>query len=104
MMDTQQMEQVLIHIIKNAIEAIGKNGIIEIDILNNPLRLLIKDNGPGIAPEITNKLFSPFYSTKTEGQGIGLTLTREILLNHGFDFSLSSSKERGWTTFEIVFS
>jgi two-component system nitrogen regulation sensor histidine kinase NtrY len=46
------------------------------------------------------QLFNPFFSTKRDGQGIGLTLTREILINHGFAFSLETGVD-GWTEFTI---
>lgn len=98
--DLQQMEQVLINIIKNAIEAIDGQGVIQLELHEHPRILRIMDNGMGIPPEKAEQLFSPFYSTKTEGQGIGLTLSREVLLNHGFEFSLKTQDD-GWTVFEI---
>ncbi|WP_316829934.1 sensor histidine kinase [Pedobacter aquatilis] len=86
--DVEQMEQALINIIKNSIEAIERNGIIKIELNSSKHELNISDNGKGISEENAEQLFSPFFSTKKDGQGIGLTLVREILLNHGFDFSL----------------
>ena len=88
--DAGQIEQALINIVKNAIEAIDINGIIhlELDIVKH--KLTITDSGKGISEENAEQLFSPFYSTKKDGQGIGLTLVREILLNHGFEFSLKT--------------
>ncbi len=99
MADAQQLEQALINIVKNAIEAISQEGIIKITL--NPLKhqLMIVDNGKGIAKADAEQLFSPFFSTKRDGQGIGLTLVREILLNHGFEFSLVS--EGGVTMFRV---
>ncbi len=98
--DAQQLEQALINIVKNAIEAIDKIGIITFTL--NPItqQLTISDNGRGIAKADSEQLFSPFFSTKKDGQGIGLTLVREILLNHGFEFSLITAK--GQTQFNIV--
>lgn len=98
--DVLQMEQVLINVIKNAIEAIEIDGCIKITLKKNTGTICVMDNGIGIEPNQMEHLFSPFYSTKTEGQGIGLTLTREVLINHGFDFSLQSNTD-GWTVFEI---
>jgi two-component system, NtrC family, nitrogen regulation sensor histidine kinase NtrY len=101
--DVQQIEQVLINVIKNAIEAIGENGTIKFIFTRNPDVLIIQDTGKGIPAEVKSQLFfSPFYTNKKEGQGIGLTLCKEILLNHGFDFSLDSGKE-GLTEFRIRF-
>jgi two-component system, NtrC family, nitrogen regulation sensor histidine kinase NtrY len=100
--DFNLMEQVLINIIKNAIEAIGKDGEITFRTTSNPLQLCIEDTGRGISKGIENQLFTPFFTTKAYGQGVGLTLIREILSAHGFDFALyteGSSK----TVFRIRF-
>jgi nitrogen-specific signal transduction histidine kinase len=61
----------------------------------------VRNNGAPIPADVQGKLFSPFFSTKTEGQGIGLTLTKEILINHRFSFSLKTETD-GWTVFEIL--
>ncbi len=100
MFDPQQLELVLINIIKNAIEAIADEGIITIKTTTNPVVLTIANNGEVIPPEIQKKLFEPFYTTKRTGQGIGLTLIREILINHKAGFSLKTS-EKGMTEFRI---
>lgn len=98
--DRQQMEQVLINVLKNAIEAIPEQGTIRLVLDRN--QLLIQDNGEGLTAAQADQLFSPFYSTKTKGQGIGLTISREILLLHGFSFSLRPAPP-GWTCFTIKF-
>jgi nitrogen fixation/metabolism regulation signal transduction histidine kinase len=101
--DIYQLEQVLVNILKNAIEAIeDPNGRIEIKLNKTPMSLSIRNNGAPIPKEKEQEIFSPFFSTKKEGQGIGLTLTREILMNHGASFSLTS-REDGWTYFDIGF-
>ncbi|MEN0048765.1 MAG: ATP-binding protein [Bacteroidota bacterium] len=100
--DLYQLEQVLLNILKNAIESIEEKGSIQIILEEQSRRLQIRDNGKGIAPEVADQLFTPFFSTKTTGQGVGLTLIREILTQHKFPFSLQT-KEDGWTVFEIVF-
>ncbi len=99
--DVYQLEQVLLNILKNAFEAIKDEGIVEIQLTASPARLVIRNNGKPIPKEKEALLFSPFFSTKKDGQGIGLTLTREILLNHNAQFSLQS-REDGWTYFEIT--
>jgi two-component system, NtrC family, nitrogen regulation sensor histidine kinase NtrY len=102
--DLGQIEQVLINIIKNAIEAASKpEGQIHIVLSQNPKQLSVRDNGHGIAQNIEDKLFTPFFTTKNGGQGIGLTLARDILTNHGFPFELKT-EEGGWTCFSILFS
>jgi nitrogen fixation/metabolism regulation signal transduction histidine kinase len=102
--DALQLERVLINIFKNALEAIGEEGEITVRLSLRRGRpvLVISDTGEGFTAETREHLFSPFYSTKKEGQGIGLTLIREILLHHGFDFSLERS-EAGFTEFTILF-
>ncbi len=101
--DEQQIEQVLLNILKNAMEAIEQQGNIKIILTPKPITLSIWDNGCGIAAADQEKIFTtPFFSTKTEGQGVGLMLVREILLNHNARFSLRSF-ENGWTVFEIIF-
>ncbi len=100
--DAGQLEQVLINIIKNAIEAIPDKGTVCIKTTAFPKTLEIADNGTGISKAQEDKLFSPFFSTKNGGQGIGLTLAREILTAHGFTFSLKTGAD-GWTVFRVGF-
>lgn len=99
--DYQQMEQVFINILKNAIEAVNHAGRIRIQAFSTAQTISIGNTGPGISNEVSRKLFSPFFSTTKNGQGIGLMLTREILYNHNFKFTLKSNS--GWTDFRIVF-
>ncbi len=100
--DVQQLEQVLINIVKNAIEAIEQEGLIRFSTTADPKTLAIADNGKGIPKALASQLFSPFFTNKNGGQGIGLTLVREILLSHGFGFSLQTEAD-GWTVFRIGF-
>ena len=100
--DGQQMEQVLINIVKNSIEAIEEHGTVSFQTDPVARKLVITDSGKGIPPEISGQLFSPFFSTKRNGQGIGLTLIKEVLLNHGFELSLQTIAP-GQTEFVIEF-
>lgn len=100
--DGIQFEQVLVNIIKNAYESIGTNGEIRITTHTSPVSITIEDNGPGISQEAREKLFTPFFSTKATGQGIGLMFVRDVLINHKCRFNLNS--ENGWTKFEILFT
>lgn len=102
--DTVQFEQVLVNLVKNAVESIGSEGCVSIVTEAEPPTLIIADNGAGISREAVGKLFSPFFSTKKSGQGIGLTLTAEILRGHGFDFSLATSPTDSLTRFTIKLS
>jgi two-component system nitrogen regulation sensor histidine kinase NtrY len=102
--DVQQLEQVLINVVKNALEATDPGGWVKVKTSASPVvKLCIQDNGKPITPEVQEKLFSPFFSTKVNGQGIGLTMVREILLQHGFRFSLQTGQDR-LTTFAIDFT
>ena len=98
--DAGQMEQVLVNVIKNAIEACEAGQ--EVELRLSPQQLSVRDNGTPISPLEAAQLFNPFFSSKPDGQGIGLTLTREILLNHGFSFSLKTNDD-GWTEFLVKF-
>jgi nitrogen fixation/metabolism regulation signal transduction histidine kinase len=105
--DPVQLEQVLVNVVKNAVEAIqatGKPG--EIVVHGNrqgrSSLLSVADSGPGLTPEVQAQLFTPFYTTRENGQGIGLTMVQEILLAHGFDFSLEN-RDGGGAEFAIVF-
>lgn len=100
--DVPQIEQVLVNILKNALEAIDQDGVITLIIDPKEKQLIIRDTGKGIPKEMEPLLFTPFYSTKRTGQGIGLTLIRDILRNHNFAFSLQTI-EVGRTEFVINF-
>jgi len=99
--DKLQMEQVLVNIVKNAQEAIGSNGIIQLITSQKPPQLRIRNNGKSILKEEQAQIFTPFYSTKKNGQGIGLMLIREVLSQHQFDFSLGTGADN-WTEFTIT--
>ena len=101
-LDSVLFQQVLINIVKNAVESIGEDGTIFIRTTATPPSLEIADTGKGIAKEDEAKLFTPFFSTKPNGQGIGLLLIREVLTKHHCTFSLRTDAE-GITRFRIVF-
>jgi two-component system, NtrC family, nitrogen regulation sensor histidine kinase NtrY len=100
--DQVQMEQVVVNILKNGMEAIQQNGTIEVQTTAEPPSLFIRNNGEPISEETRLKLFTPFFSTKKHGQGVGLTLIREVLSNHGFTYELETL-ENGWTEFRVGF-
>ncbi|MEM7049045.1 MAG: ATP-binding protein [Acidobacteriota bacterium] len=94
-LDREQIEQVLINIVKNAIEAIGRDGTLEIHLRvdRQLVELQVFDDGCGLDPGIQSQLFSPFFSTKEQGQGLGLTLAKEVLRKHGFEFGLEPAQD-----------
>lgn len=101
-LDSVLFEQVLINIVKNAVESIGTGGEVSITTYSNPPSIVIADNGPGISSQAVEKLFSPFFSTKENGQGIGLMFISEALHKHGCRFSLETCDD-GITRFSIFF-
>ena len=101
--DVAQIEQVIVNALRNAAQSIGTDGQIELITTSEPPGLIIADNGPGIKPEYAEEVFTPFFSTKPEGQGIGLTLSREILEAHGASYQLRTEGD-GWTRYRITFA
>lgn len=104
--DPAQLEQAILNVVKNAVEAVAGSGAGTIAIKaaskTGPTVLTIEDSGTGLTPEAQANLFTPFFSTKPHGQGIGLTLVGEILAGHGFGYALERT-DRGTTAFRITF-
>ena len=100
--DTTLFEQVLVNIIKNSVESIGSDGEISITTCSSPASIIIADNGKGISKDVEQQLFSPFFTTKSGGQGIGLIFIREVLGNHGCRYSLRTDSDN-LTRFTIFF-
>ena len=103
MIDATQIERVISNALKNAIESIVGDGQIIIRSNFSPAEFSIIDNGPGLTKSAKEKMFTPFYSTKASGQGIGLMLCREILDNHGAKLDLYTDDEDGLTRFVVSF-
>ena len=99
-LDRNQIEQVLVNVLKNAMESIGEDGPHRLRLDRDSLA--IRDSGPGIPEEVRALLFTPFFSTKRNGRGLGLTLVQEILSAHGFAFSLGAG-EGGGAEFRVGF-
>lgn len=101
--DYNRMKQVLINILKNSAEALSNNGKIDIKsyIENNKLITIIKDNGHGMDKETIDNLFTPFYSKKSFGTGLGLCLSKEIIELHNGTIKYTS-KLNLYTEVKIV--
>lgn len=104
--DYELLVQVLVNIVKNSVESIigsnqSGNGKVRITVADNVLT--VTDNGGGISPEKSSRIFTPFFTDKPHGQGIGLMLVREVLTAHGARFSLETSCEDGLTRFTVKF-
>lgn len=118
--DASQIHQVLINLCTNAAHAMaGRDGLLEVWVdkvdFDRPTaetlgglepggysRISVRDNGPGIPPEVLNRIFDPFFTTKArgEGTGMGLAVAHGIVRNHGGTMVVSSEVGRG-TTFEV---
>ena len=105
--DNSLLEQVLINLIVNAIEAVKDRPnprIVLTGFLANNRKTVIKvaDNGGGIPPELLDKIFIPFFSTKKSGSGIGLSLCKQIMMLHKGNIQVQSVEEQG-TAFMLQF-
>lgn len=102
--DIALIQQVIVNVVKNAVESIDGEGLVEITTggKDGGVWLEISNNGSPISEEVSRKLFSPFFTTKKEGRGLGLTLIGEILKRHKANFSLRTGYDR-ITRFHIDF-
>ncbi len=98
--DREQIEQVLTNVIKNARESIGTGGIIQLYADPQTGSWGVADNGPGIPDDKKDQLFKLFYGSKKNGRGVGLTLSREVLMQRGFPFRPATDAD-GFTRFEV---
>lgn len=86
--DKVQVQQVILNLIRNAIDAMGEASRRELRIVTRPAedhlaQVTVSDTGPGISPEIADQLFQPFITTKRDGMGVGLSISRTIVEAHG---------------------
>jgi nitrogen fixation/metabolism regulation signal transduction histidine kinase len=104
--DRAQIEQVMINLIKNACEAVANqpNPQVTVEIgynENHRPTIKVTDNGEGILPEVVENIFTPFFTTKTNGSGIGLSICRQIVQLHGGSISVQSEVDKG-SCFRVV--
>lgn len=102
MIDRVLMEQVMINLVKNAVESIGSGGDIVISVSDSPAGICVTDNGAGIDKATQQKIFTPFFSSKADGRGLGLLFISEVLTRHDCTFSLRTGSD-GLTRFSIKF-
>jgi signal transduction histidine kinase len=103
--DKQQLEQVIINLISNCLYALKEatNPTITVNVSadTNRVHLTVSDNGIGISQKIKNNIFVPYFTTRKDGSGIGLTLTKSIVEAH--DGTIFFKSENGLTTFTLSF-
>jgi len=100
--DIELLDQALINLVRNAIEALrdAPAGLIALSAHRDPdgrVAIVVADNGPGIAPDQREKIFVPFFTTKRQGNGVGLTLVRQIATAHGATVDVSNTSGGGAT-------
>jgi signal transduction histidine kinase len=96
-LDAGQFHTVLVNLLLNALDAMPRGGAlrVELEADDGECRLRVRDTGTGIAPEIAGRLFTPFASTKPTGTGLGLSLSRRIVEEHGGTISAANLPEGG---------
>jgi C4-dicarboxylate-specific signal transduction histidine kinase len=105
--DHVQLQQVALNLLLNALESVSENSHLSRLVAvktgedgDGRIYLCVSDNGPGLDPEVYKRLFEPFFSTKPEGLGLGLSICRSIVAAHGGSLSADPSLEKG-ATFRI---
>ena len=95
--DRGRIGSVLTNLLTNALEAMPAGGLIQITAMAAGRSVIIKvrDTGPGVAPEVRDRLFEPFVTRKSNGLGLGLSQARQIVMDHGGEMWLESSSRDG---------
>ena len=101
--DPDLIKQALINIVQNAFDSTSDNGEIRINhkIQNEQLQIEVQDNGIGISPEIQKRIFDLYFTTRSDGNGLGLSIAQKIIAQHNGSIHLSSMVNKG-TTFKII--
>jgi two-component system sensor histidine kinase HydH len=95
--DREHIRQVILNLVKNALEAMEQPGTLSVASHTFPGNILvhISDTGPGIPPDILAKIFQPFFSTKPRGSGLGLAISQQIMAAHQGEIHLDSELGKG---------
>jgi two-component system C4-dicarboxylate transport sensor histidine kinase DctB len=103
--DNMQLEIVLHNLLANAIDAVASKGQTEravalrVGVAGDQVVLAVEDSGPGVSGDTQATLFEPFNTTKTDGMGLGLAISRSLLRAHGGELSYSRSESLGGACF-----
>ncbi len=102
--DRKALGGALTNLLENAIQATPAGGVVKLAAMSEPaagapplIRFVVSDTGCGIAPELQERLFEPFFTTRAEGTGLGLAIARGVARGHGGDIMLESAPGRGST-------
>ena len=95
--EAELLKPALMNVLINAAQAVGSGGqvVVEVASSNGTCSIFVQDNGPGISPELREKVFEPFFSTKHRGTGLGLPITKRIIEVHGGEISMSCPSSGG---------
>ncbi len=105
--DHKQIQQVVLNLALNAVQAMDDGGMLTVETdrvqtaSGDWVQIRISDTGPGIAPEVLAKIFTPFFTTKTQGTGLGLPICRQLMEHNGGSLEVESEVGRG-TTFILL--
>jgi two-component system, NtrC family, sensor histidine kinase AtoS len=104
MADPMQLQQVFLNLLLNAIEAMPDGGALAVKTSynrsSNSIDIAIADTGKGIGPNMLDRIFQPFFTSKRKGTGLGLAITRRLVEEHGGNIYVQSTPERG-TVFNV---
>jgi nitrogen fixation/metabolism regulation signal transduction histidine kinase len=93
--DRRLLERAVVNLLENALQAVGEAGSIRVSLRTRDegrrVEIEVRDSGPGVAPEVRDRIFEPFFSTKTSGSGLGLALVKKIAEDHVGGVSLEST-------------
>lgn len=102
--DEGRLEHLIVNLLINSLSVVGQGGVVTLSIaaIDDSVQLVVQDNGPGISPEVRERLFKPFSTTRTNGFGLGLYSCMTICHDHGGTISCSSDPGEG-TTMTVTF-
>src|SRR5262249_53483772 len=95
--DVDRLQQAVLNLMLNAVQATPKGGWVKVTTRSDgqEVELSIEDTGPGIPPELREKVFEPFFTTKESGSGLGLPLVHSIVQQHAGSLSIESGSDGG---------
>jgi two-component system, sporulation sensor kinase E len=104
-MNSREIKQLILNLVRNGMEAMGDSGEMKLEtvLVDSEIIMRIEDTGPGIPADRLDKLFEPFYTTKSKGTGLGLSLCLSIAERHHGRIAVESVEGKG-TTFSVIFA